>query len=161
MSSISLMDLRDLTHHLMEKSTKLQRRYFWTLPLLCSSREAGGLNLLQGLRVAAHQGELGPVAGQVRGRPCSYPWTCSRHQDHLPRERAPLGHVSCYVALPHLLYTAGTGFGAESDICKYEEWSHKFSKQCRSGRECRNRPLWAFMVSTAESTNYTLIEPRT
>ena len=33
MASISLMDSRDPTHHLMEKSTKLQRRYFWTLPL--------------------------------------------------------------------------------------------------------------------------------
>ena len=28
MASTSLMDLRDPTHHLMEKSTKLQRRYF-------------------------------------------------------------------------------------------------------------------------------------
>ena len=35
MASISLMDSRDPTHHLMEKSTKLQRRYFLTLPLAC------------------------------------------------------------------------------------------------------------------------------
>ena len=33
MASIGLMDSRDSTHHLMEKSTKLQRRYFWILPL--------------------------------------------------------------------------------------------------------------------------------
>ena len=33
MTSLSLMDSRDPTHPLMEKSTNLRKRYFWNLPL--------------------------------------------------------------------------------------------------------------------------------